>query len=47
MSKEVKYYDFVEILKKLNLYHEFNNKHEYLPQVFNHKIEEFDFSWER
>ena len=45
MSKEVKYYDFVEILKKLNLYHEFNNKHEYLPQVFNHKIEEFDFSW--
>ena len=45
MSKEVKYYGFEEILKKLNLYHDFNNKHEYLPQVFNHKIEEFDFSW--
>lgn len=45
MSKEVKYYNFEEILKKLNLYHDFNNKHEYLPQVFNHKIEEFDFSW--
>lgn len=45
MSKEVKYYGFEEILKKLNLYHDFNNKHEYLPHVFNHKIEEFDFSW--
>lgn len=45
MSKEVKYYDFVEILKKLKLYHVFNNKHEYLPHVFDHKIEEFDFSW--